>query len=78
MLLQFHTAVRHTFSLFLQLGAGGPRVRRPQEDVTGAVANATPGAGTEAQTPGRPERYFAVQWRGCTENTDIYKRIVYM
>lgn len=60
-LLPPHAAVGHTLSLLLQLWAGGASVGGPQEDVTCAVTDAAPGAGTQTQTPGGPERHLTVQ-----------------
>lgn len=59
-LLESHTAVWYTLSLFLQLRAGDASIGRPQQDVTCAVTDTTSGAGTQTQTPGWPERYFTV------------------
>lgn len=51
-LLPLHAAVGHALGLLLQLGAGGARVGWAQENVARTVTDATPGAGTQAQTPG--------------------------
>lgn len=71
-LLPLHAAVGHTLSLLLQLWAGGASVGGPQEDVTRAVADATPGAGTQTQTPGGPERHLTIQrglWKRGEKDT---------
>lgn len=71
-LLPLHAAVGHTLSLLLQLRAGGASVGWPQEDVARAVTDATPGAGTQAQTPGGPERHLTVQrglWKRRANDT---------
>lgn len=66
-LLAPHTAVRYAFGLLLQLGAGRASVGWSQEDVACAVPDSSSGAGAQTQTPGRPERHFAVQWRRWIE-----------